>query len=516
MTDKPNIIDRVAKYVSPAWARSRMQNREIMSILGGYQAGSKTDAIFQEFRTGTTDADSSVSWDRKTIIERNRDNIRNVPIASAISNRIVDHAIGDRGLALHPQIDRESLGFSEDEANSWQEQTEIEWRNFSESYEIDFTREQNFAEITNLTLRSELEGGDCFTLLVNKKRKGSPYDLKLQSLEGEYCSNPNNRPDTSEIVQGIEKDSDGVPTHYWFSRWHPGNKINYGLNKWQQRKIFGTSGRRFILHHQNKIRFGQTRGIPVLGPVTGKLLQIGRLSRAELLAAVINSYYTIVVSGKPSDTLPTKKSPQETTTLTADDNLTMGSGSFIRAKDNVELKSFDPARPSHRFEPFFQAMVAEIGAAVGVPKSLILMTFDKSYSASRGEVLLAWVYFLAKRTHVATSLCQPVYESFLTEAVAKGRIRAPGFFSDYNIRKAYMGSPYNQWTGPTRPAIDELKEARALAVFNNMGTQSLKEITAKTTGRDWFKVNEQIKREHELRKAAGLETDVDIAGLPEA
>jgi capsid protein len=139
------------------------------------------------------------------------------------------------------------------------------------------------------------------------------------------------------------------------------------------------------------------------------------------------------------------------------------------------------------------------------------MLFDKSYSASRGEVLLAWIYFLAKRTHVAVGLCQPTYEAFLDEAVALGRISAPGYFQNEIFRKAYQGSPYNQWTGPTRPAIDELKEARAHALYNSIGTQSLQEITTKTTGRSWQKVNEQIIREHNLRVGAGLETEVDIA-----
>ena len=97
-----------------------------------------------------------------------------------------------------------------------------------------------------------------------------------------------------------------------------------------------------------------------------------------------------------------------------------------------------------------------------------------------------------------------------------GRISAPGYFQNEMIRKAYQGSPYNQWTGPTRPAIDELKEARANALYNSIGTQSLQEITSKTTGRSWRKVNEQISREHKLRIEAGLETEVDIPGIVEA
>ena len=169
-------------------------------------------------------------------------------------------------------------------------------------------------------------------------------------------------------------------------------------------------------------------------------------------------------------------------------------------------------------------MVAEIGAAIGVPKSLILMTFDKSYSASRGEVLLAWVYFLSKRTHVAVNFCQPTYEAVIDEAVSKGMISAPGYFLDQRTRRAYLGSAYNQWTGPTRPAIDELKEAKALELFHGMRTQSLTDITSKTTGKDWNRVNDQIIREEDtvmaqllkqnkLRVEAGLEGPIKTEGI---
>jgi lambda family phage portal protein len=505
------LLDKAINYISPKWAKDRLENRyEAQTMSGRYESASTTNAIFQEFITSTTDADSSVTWDRDRLVQRSRDNVRNVPVATGLINRICDHAIGDRGLTLHPQIDRQTLGISEEQAVQIQRNIEGEWKMFSESKEIDIERTQNFSEKTYLTLKSELEGGDCFTLLTNENRTGSPYNLKLQSLEGEFVSNPDNKVDTEKMVKGVEKDNNGAPIAYYFSRWHSGDRIHVGSNSWQRRKIFGNGGRRNILHHQNQIRFGQTRGIPILGPVTGKLVQLERLSSAELLAAVINSYYTIVVQGKVPDTALTKKAPRETTTLTADDKLTLGSGSIIRAKEGTEFKSFDPQRPNQLFEPFFLAMVAEIGAAIGVPKSLILMTFDKSYSASRGEVLLAWVYFLAKRTHVKVNFCQPVYEAFLDEAIASGRIAAPGYFSDMRIRKAYQGSAYNQWTGPTRPAIDELKEAQANAVYLGLGTQSRHEITAKTTGRDWIKVNEQLRLENELRVESGLEEPIEF------
>jgi lambda family phage portal protein len=516
MTTKGNKLDRAINFISPRWGFKRQQSRQMSAIIGGYDGSSTTSSIFQEFVTTTLSADSSyTTWDRKRLVDRSRYHVRNIPVATAIPNRICDHAIGDKGLALHPQVDRAVLGFNTEQAAKVQEDISNLWRFFSQSKDLDLNREQDFNEKTYLTLKSELEGGDCFTLLIDRKNKNG-FNLTLQSAEGEYVSNPNGHTNTDTLVDGIVKDSNGTPTHVWFSKNHPGDRQTTTANKWQKRPIYGTAtGRRVILHHKNIIRFGQTRGVPILGPVTGKVLQLGKLSDSELMASLLNSFFTIVATGNPADTQLAKTAPGEkNTSFSADtDKLTMGTGSFIRAKPGTKFESFDPNRPSALFEPFFKAIVKEIGAALGIPASVILLSFDKSYSASRGEVLLAWMFFLSKRTHTAVNFCQPVYESFLDEAVFKGMIQAPGYFSDPRIRKAYQGSAYNQWTGPTRPAIDELKEATAYKMYNELGTQSLQEITAKTTGREWLKVQEQLTIEHDLRVAAGLEEitmDIDL------
>lgn len=502
-------IDRLIGTWLPGVGLKRMQDRESMAT-GGYAAGSTSSAIFQEYLTTITDADSSIIWDRNRIVARSRDNVRNIPIATGLIKRICDHSIGDRGLALHSQVDRKFLGWELDQAKDWQMQAEGLWRTFSDSKESDFNREQTVPEKTYLTLKSELEGGDCFTIFTELARPGSSFKLKLQSIEGEFVSNPNSKQNTNLLVDGFQKNENGQVVFNWFSKFHPGDRINYSQNVWNARRVFDANGRRNILHHFDKIRFGQTRGIPVLGPCTGKLVQLNRLSDAELMASVINSYYTLVVQGNVADTAPQKKNPNETnTTLSSDDKLTLGSATIIRAKPGTKIESFDPKRPNLDYIKFFESMVAEIGASVGVPKSLILQIFDKSYSASRGEVLLGWVYFLSKRTHIAVNFCQPTYEAVMDEAVQSGKIQAAGYLTNSETRQAYLGSAYQQWTGPTRPAIDELKEAKAFETYLSIGTKSRQEITAETTGKNWIQVNDQLSREHDLRVKAGLEETIE-------
>lgn len=62
-------------------------------------------------------------------------------------------------------------------------------------------------------------------------------------------------------------------------------------------------------------------------------------------------------------------------------------------------------------------------------------------------MLEAWKMFKMRRTWLSNDFCQPIYEEWLSEAVAKGRVIAPEFFEDPIIRKAYSGA---EWNGPTQ------------------------------------------------------------------
>ena len=106
-------------------------------------------------------------------------------------------------------------------------------------------------------------------------------------------------------------------------------------------------------------------------------------------------------------------------------------------------------------------MCRQIGAALELPYELLTKSFTASYSASRGALLEAWKAFRMRRAWMEQTFCQPVYEEWFAEAVSLGRISAPGFFDDPQIRRAYTGA---EWCGPSQGQLDPLKEVNAAAV----------------------------------------------------
>ncbi|MGH7186739.1 MAG: phage portal protein, partial [Pseudomonadota bacterium] len=123
------------------------------------------------------------------------------------------------------------------------------------------------------------------------------------------------------------------------------------------------------------------------------------------------------------------------------------------------------------------------------------------YSAARAALLEAWAFFKMRRVWLAGRFCQPVYASWMEEAVSLGRIAAPGFFDDPLKRWAYLAS---QWVGDGPGAIDPLKEVQAAEKRIEIGITTLSEETLAYDGGDWETRHPQAAKEHRLREAAGL------------
>ena len=135
-----------------------------------------------------------------------------------------------------------------------------------------------------------------------------------------------------------------------------------------------------------------------------------------------------------------------------------------------------------------------------LPYDVLIKEFNSSYSASRGALLEAWEAFKMRRKWFVDDFCQPVYEMFLAEAVALGRINAPGFFTDPLVREAWCGA---RWIGPVQGSLDPKKEAEAALMLIDNAIKTHEQVSREMSGGDWEENVEQLQRENELLTQAG-------------
>lgn len=501
-----NAIDRIVNYLDPVRGMKRLQARMMGAIAGGYTGAARDRRSMKTWTPLGTDPDSAILPDLPTLRERSRDLERNAPLACGVFRTVCTNVVGV-GLKMQCRIDRDFLGMTEEQATAWQKNTEREWRFWSGTAECDAERGLSFVGMQNMALHQALLNGDVFALLPNVKRKGSPYGLKVQLIEGDRVCNKDHTRDTDKLAGGVQRGEYGDPIAYHVMDQHPG-AIYFGSSgkTWTVVPAYGVrTGRKNVLHLFVKHRPGQPRGVPYLAPIIETLKQLDRYTEAEIDAAVISGMFTVFIKqstpGGDAPTLGEMTGGGTGGSSTGTDDYKLESGAIIGLPDGTDISTANPGRPNTAFDPFVQAILRQIGVALELPFEVLVKHFTASYSAARAALNEAWRFYLGRREWLIAGFCQPIYEAWMDEAVALGRVKAPGYFADPLIRQAYLGST---WIGPAPTQLDPLKEVNAAEKRINIGISTIADETASSTGGDFDQNIPQIKKERRMLKEAGL------------
>lgn len=505
-----NLLDKAIAYVAPQRAAKRLQSRMAMELAlgGGYNGATYGRPGLAGWSPRASDAEST-NYDLPVLRARARDLARNAPLATGALNTLVTNVVGT-GISLCPTPDGEALGLSDEETQAWADTTLREYKLWAETTACDVTRTQNIYGLQALVFRSALESGDVFSLLPSVKRPNQPYSLALQVIEADRVCNPQFVSDTAQTAAGIEMDQYGAPIAYQICQQHPGSLIRRADFKWDRVTAYGSSsGRRNVLHLFDRKRPGQTRGIPILAPVIEPLKQLQRYTDAELQAAVISGMFAVFVKMDPEAFQDMFDQDGKAAYLqsamgwdgTVNGSSLDGGGKAVNLLPGESVESANPGRPNALFDPFVQAIVRQIGVALELPFEVLIKHFTASYSAARAALLDAWKLFRGRRDWLATNFCQPVYEAWLEEAVAIGRIAAPGFYADPAIRRAWCAA---MWIGDGPGSIDPAKEVVAAKERIALGISTRAAESILHDGVDWRAKHKQLVEEEERRREDGL------------
>ena len=498
-----NVIDKALRVISPQRALRREVARQKLNIISnsGYSnhGTSYHKKSLRGFIANGGSAEEDIEDNIKILRERSRDLYMGAPIATGALKTMRTNIVGS-GLRLKSNIDYEFLGLSEEEADNLERTIEREFSHWANNVNCDMARQNDFYELQQLAFLSSIMNGDSLALLPFKQRIGCIYDLRIQLIEADRLCNPNYTESTEEISQGVEVNSDGEVVAYHIANFHPLSTRYSTDRKWTRVEAFGkTTGRRNVIFLMESERIGQRRGVPLLSPVIESLKQLGRYTDAELMAAVVSGMFTVFIENESSNdgnSIGESILPDEQIDEENENSYELGNGSILELAEGQKVKEVNPGRPNTAFEGFVSAICKQIGTALEIPHDLLLKQFNASYSASRAALLEAWKMFRMRRTWIANDFCQPIFEEWMCEAVAKGRIYAPGFFESPIIREAYCKA---KWSGPSQGQLDPVKEANAAVVRVENGFSTRAQETIELTGSDFNENNRQRIKEEKMR-----------------
>lgn len=500
----------------------------------GYSEGgaSLEKNVLKTWRPAHYSAKSDLDLNLKLLRDRAFDLTINSPLGCAAIQTETTGVLG-AGLKVFPKLKYKELGLTAEGAREWERKTKLEFEMWAKSLDCDYNRRNNFYELQRIIFMSYLTDGDAFCLFKRRFTTGTPYTLRLQVVEAARVSNPldavtnagispiemvrlNNN---HRIINGIEVDAQGRLVAIWVSNkiWNEPHSMDAEL-KWQRVRMFGAeTGERNILHVCYDTRPEMFRGAPFLSPVIETLKQISRYADAELTSAVVKSFFSIFFVQPLSNFEFNDILPEEENKLPVDvREYSLGSGTISALPRGVDVKAIDRSNAQSTFDPFMTSFIKQVGAALNIPYEILTKQFQASYSASRAALLQAQDEFRIRKESFVNDFCAPVYEQFLIEAVAQGRIKAAGFFEDPLKRFLWSAA---DWRNEQTHSLDPEKEVQAALLKISAGLSTRAKEAVELSGTDFWENAAQLELENKLmekitpqiEKAAGTNSDGDKA-----
>ncbi len=456
-----------------------------------------------------------IDLNNQTLRERARMLYMASPIASSAIKTPRTNVIG-LGLRMNPKIDRELLGLSREEAERWESAVKSEFSIWADDkMACDATGMNNFYSMQQLAFVSWFVSGDVFVLIKHRESAVMrPYTLRLHLVEADRCATPESTGfmnitsaeyGNHMIYDGVEVDADGLVVAYHFRNKHP-YEVSARETRYKRVLAYGKeTGMPNVLHIMSSERPEQYRGVTYLAQIIEPILQTRRYTESEIMAAIVESFFTAFIHTEAdASEMPIDEVGEDGEWLhqqvSHDPNeYEMGSGNVVVLKNGEHVEFGDPKRPASGFTAFMKEMCTQIGAALEIPRDILMKEFNSSYSASRGALLEAWKAFKMYRGWFVDDFCDPVYGLWMAEAVARGRIAAPGFFTDPVVRKAWLGC---EWIGPTQGQLDPVKEVTAEIMSVEAGFSTNSDSAIRVNGSDWNQNMDQIQSEMQKKQSA--------------
>lgn len=468
-----------------------------------YGSSSPYGAVYNDgakFEYGITSTGSGNVFDHSVILQNARTAYTESILARAIVDRYADTVV-DTGLKLLPTPKADILGISAEQAEAWADNTGQRfdcWFGSKKCMRDEINNGYQTQRSVEIYTRRD---GEYFVRFYYSNRKDLSNPLQLSIVDPTQIIGYGIT-DTFGLGQysdGIERDLGGREIAY-----HVMVLTDKGYQPRRIPAIGPRSGRRFMLHGYSPLYVGQGRGMSQFTHALQEFSNITDFSIAQIMKAISQSQFNF-------KTVPSKDAPAtnpleanagfsydghygESATSDINNDLrhmiysrlpevtarVPGATAIFGLQSGEDFEPIDSTAPVEQFANFVEALTTYLTASVSMPIEVLTMKFGRSYTASMGALILFWRVAEIGRHEQKRDWLDYVYEAWLSEEIAAGRISAPGW-SDPTMHQAWMSS---RWGGAPMPIIDPSKQSRADKEYAEIGAQHLDDIARNYNGSD--------------------------------
>lgn len=470
---------------------------------------------FEGWRPVRREAQDEIAASWEDAASRVTDAIHNSGWLAGAIDQAVANTVGN-GLRLRAMPENDLFGMDETAARSWARMVEAKFGLWADNaQECDIQGLRTFGQMQEAGFRSWLATGEILSELPWRRRSWNRYGTKVRMLSPHRLTRKTD--EMRRLFMGVFTNMDGMPVGYLGNRKDPYlGTVDYFV---RARDGMGRPG---VIHVHNG-PIGTYRGISPLTPALQVVRQFDQLSDATLTAAIVQTLFAVSVKGDAptEEVLAGLLTPQEQAQMAVsgmspiDAYMDMTAGFYDSATLNVgingrvshlfpgqEMEFHSTEHPNGNYKDYAQHLLREIARCLGLTYESATGDYTgATYSSVRMGAGEIFSITRARRKHVVSPFCQPIYAAWLEEAIQNGEIEFPGGIAAYLANRSAASRA--EWRGSPKPQADDTKLAQAHKLWRDMGVIS-DEMIANDLGMDIDDVYAQRAREADLRAEYGL------------
>lgn len=434
--------------------------------------------------------------------------------ARGIIRRLVTNTI-TTGLHLESTPDESIIGLEEDALIDWAEDIETRFFIYGDTPDIcDYKGIRNMGEIQRTVKTESLIGGDCLVIL----RQHNSFKLPtIQVVPGERVQTPIGMDINKNIVDGVELDSSG--RHVAFYVTDENNQLGY-----QRIPAYGKKTGR----PQAKLIYGcdkredGVRGVPVLGIAIQPLAEIDRHRDSTQRKATLNSILVSLIErdanfkGTKSGIIGKGANRKDSTVDVTDSAGVNKNVLFNDLLPGLNLSHLQPGEKATivsnngvdiNFGAFEAAIIMGLAWALEIPPEILLLSFNKNYSASQAAINEFKMYLEKERCKFGSEFCDFVYQDWFLSMTLLNKIDSGSYIIDYMTPDRWDAArawTLAEWSGQMKPSTDLLKTVKAYgeAIDRRLITmaRAIREIFGLKGVRVWKQLRKELQIVSELNK----------------
>lgn len=380
------------------------------------------------------------------------------------------------------------LGWTDEEAQTFQRQAESYWRLVTGSPSFDFYGKDNFKQLQAIAFKNILVAGDTL-LHLGYRKDSSPY---IQLISGRMVTQ--NEPDSLQSTGGVLIQG--------------GKEVGYKIRKIGENREdtfetytvnrYNKLGRlEFDLISLCKSDPSLVRGIPILTALRDDILNYNKYKDNHLLQSAVQSLFTAFIekeSAKPEQPTVYEKlvAANEEPSVETDQRIELASGNMVDLEPGEHVNVVQRQVQGEDFDAYTKSVAGMIFSASGTSFETAMNTYNSSFSASRAGISGTEKNVAIVREEFCSKFCNPVWAQVIEHGILTGAIKAPRFFESKLTQRAILACT---WVGVTPPQVDPTKEVKAYVEAVKAGLCTKEYAVRMLYGLDYDEVSERIRKE---------------------